>query len=174
MKHNHRHKKELGVDFRVIHPVWESNLGPPTSESRSLATELSVPLSQKGPFLSPYLMMSSACVVGWRSIWRQANLFRGRHSPAQNHYGQSHQHYECQRVWLKHNLNLLRGGIPRPIGNFPESSSQAILVGIMLVGRSGVPVSSPALACSQPSLSQHSNGYSLLGGAVGEGCSGWG
>ena len=34
---------------------------------------------------------------------------------------------------------ILRGGILRPIGNFPESLSQAILVGIMLVGRLGVP-----------------------------------
>ena len=33
---------------------------------------------------------------------------------------------------------ILRGGIPRPIGDFPESLSQAILVGIMLVGKSGV------------------------------------
>ena len=33
---------------------------------------------------------------------------------------------------------VLRGGIPRPIGNFPESLSQAILVGIVLVGRFGV------------------------------------
>ena len=32
---------------------------------------------------------------------------------------------------------IQRGGIPRPIGNFPESLSQAILVGIMLVGRLG-------------------------------------
>ena len=30
------------------------------------------------------------------------------------------------------------GGIPRPIGDFPESLSQAILVGIILVGRLGV------------------------------------
>ena len=34
--------------------------------------------------------------------------------------------------------SILRGGIPRPIGNFPECLSQAILVGIMLVGRLGV------------------------------------
>ena len=33
---------------------------------------------------------------------------------------------------------MLRGGVPRPIGNFPESLSQAILVGVMLVGRLGV------------------------------------
>ena len=33
---------------------------------------------------------------------------------------------------------ILRGGIPRPIGDFPESLSQAMLVGIMLVGRLGV------------------------------------
>ena len=33
---------------------------------------------------------------------------------------------------------ILRGGIPRPIGNFPEHLSQAILVGIMLVGRLGM------------------------------------
>ena len=34
-------------------------------------------------------------------------------------------------------LNL-RGGIPRPIGDFPESLTQAMSVGIMLVGRLGV------------------------------------
>ena len=33
---------------------------------------------------------------------------------------------------------ILRGGIPRPVGNLPESLSQAILVGIILVGRLGV------------------------------------
>ena len=33
---------------------------------------------------------------------------------------------------------FLRGGIPRPKGNLPESLSQAMLVGIMLVGRLGV------------------------------------
>ena len=35
-------------------------------------------------------------------------------------------------------LNL-RGGIPRPKGNFPEILSQAMLLGVMLVGRLGVP-----------------------------------
>ena len=33
---------------------------------------------------------------------------------------------------------ILRGGIPRPAGNFPESLSQGFLVGIILVGRLGV------------------------------------
>ena len=33
---------------------------------------------------------------------------------------------------------ILRGGIPRPIWDFPESLSQAMLVGTMLVGRLGV------------------------------------
>ena len=33
---------------------------------------------------------------------------------------------------------ILRGGIPRPIGNFPEGLTQAMLVGIMLVGGLGV------------------------------------
>ena len=32
---------------------------------------------------------------------------------------------------------IIRGGIPRPIGNLPECLSRAILVGIMLVGRLG-------------------------------------
>ena len=32
-----------------------------------------------------------------------------------------------------------RVGIPRPIGDFPESLSQAMLVGVMLVGRLGIP-----------------------------------
>ena len=36
---------------------------------------------------------------------------------------------------------ILRGGIPRLIENFRESLNQAILVGIMLVGRLCVPVS---------------------------------
>ena len=31
-----------------------------------------------------------------------------------------------------------RGGIPRPIGNFPKSLSHAMLVGVMLVGRLSV------------------------------------
>ena len=33
---------------------------------------------------------------------------------------------------------ILRGGIPVSIGDFPESLSQTILVGIILVGRLGV------------------------------------
>ena len=33
---------------------------------------------------------------------------------------------------------IVRGGILRPIGDFPESLSQAMLVGIMLVGKLGV------------------------------------
>ena len=33
---------------------------------------------------------------------------------------------------------ILRGGILRPIGNFLESLSQAIIVGVILVGRLGV------------------------------------
>ena len=35
-------------------------------------------------------------------------------------------------------ISMLRGGIPRSIGNFQESLSQAISVGIMLAGRSRV------------------------------------
>ena len=35
-------------------------------------------------------------------------------------------------------IYILRGGIPSPIGDFPEDLSQAMLVGIMLVGRLGV------------------------------------
>ena len=37
---------------------------------------------------------------------------------------------------------ILRGGNPRPIGDFPESLTQAILVGIMLGGTLGVLVRS--------------------------------
>ena len=33
---------------------------------------------------------------------------------------------------------IQRGGIPRPMGDFPESLSQARLVGILLEGRLGV------------------------------------
>ena len=43
---------------------------------------------------------------------------------------------------------ILRGGIPRPMGSFPESLSQAILVlvGMILVGRLGVSYSKPSSA----------------------------
>ena len=34
---------------------------------------------------------------------------------------------------------IVRGGILRPRGDLPESLSQAMLVGVMLVGRLGVP-----------------------------------
>ena len=33
---------------------------------------------------------------------------------------------------------ILMAGIPRPMGDFPESLTQAMLVGVMLVGRLGV------------------------------------
>ena len=36
---------------------------------------------------------------------------------------------------------ILRGGIPRPIGDWPESLSRAMLVGTMLVGRLGIQAS---------------------------------
>ena len=40
---------------------------------------------------------------------------------------------------------IWRGGIPRSIGDFLESLSQAMLVGVMLVGRLGVPCLKPRL-----------------------------
>ena len=33
---------------------------------------------------------------------------------------------------------ILRGGVPRPVGYFPESLTQAMSVGVMLVGRLGI------------------------------------
>ena len=47
------------------------------------------------------------------------------------------------RFWISEGFDssrilILRVGIPRPIGNFPEQLSQGILAGITLVGRSGV------------------------------------
>ena len=41
------------------------------------------------------------------------------------------------RAFDSSTILILRGGILRSIGNFPESLSQAILVGIRLVGRLG-------------------------------------
>ena len=54
-------------------------------------------------------------------------------------YGQS-PYYDSgfQRVWLKQNLKF-RGGILGPMGYFLESLSQAMSVGIILVGRLGNP-----------------------------------
>ena len=42
------------------------------------------------------------------------------------------------RGFYSSTILILRGGIPRPIGDFTESLSQAMLVGIMLVGKLGV------------------------------------
>ena len=50
--------------------------------------------------------------------------------------------------WVDSNTVLiLRGGIPRPIGSFPKSLSQAILAGIILVGRLGVRQASKTSRC---------------------------
>ena len=43
---------------------------------------------------------------------------------------------------------ILRDGIPRPKGDFPEVLSQAILVGLMLVGRLGVRCNTVLLSTS--------------------------
>ena len=43
------------------------------------------------------------------------------------------------RGFASSRILILRGGILVSIGKFPESLSQAILVGIILVGRLGVP-----------------------------------
>ena len=45
---------------------------------------------------------------------------------------------------------ILRGLIPRPIGDFPEDLSQAMLVGIMLVRRLGVRATIAGLHSSVP------------------------
>ena len=54
--------------------------------------------------------------------------------------------------WLDSGIILIsRGGIPRSIGNFPETWSQAILVGRFLVGRLGIshPARNPGVALPQ-------------------------
>ena len=48
---------------------------------------------------------------------------------------------------------IFRGRIPRPIGDFLESLSRAILVGIMLVGRLGIV---PVLTWAIPLLAHSS------------------
>ena len=50
-------------------------------------------------------------------------------------------------------LLILRGGILTSIGNFPESLSQAILAGMILVGRLGVSRHIHTYACVYLSLS---------------------
>ena len=50
---------------------------------------------------------------------------------------------------------MLRGQIPRPIGNLLESLSQAILVGIILVGRLGVEGTAPLGARKAPKSMGH-------------------
>ena len=61
------------------------------------------------------------------------------------------------RLWIFRGLGssiilFLRGGIPRPIRNFPESLSPRILVGRILVGRLGVRAESGLWECSGDSL----------------------
>ena len=66
---------------------------------------------------------------------------------------------------------ILRGGIPRPIGNFPESLSQAILVGIMLVGRLGVVGVSEPVVTGAPQT-QHPLRPQVFRGLIGTGLMG--
>ena len=53
-------------------------------------------------------------------------------------YGQSPYRDSGFRGFNSSMIWILRGGVPSPTGNFPESLSQAILVGIILVGRLGI------------------------------------
>ena len=64
-----------------------------------------------------------------------------------------------------------RGGIPRPIGYFPESLSQAILVGIMLVGRLGVVGVSEPVVTGAPQT-QHPLRPQVFRGLIGTGLMG--
>ena len=50
---------------------------------------------------------------------------------------------------------ILRGGIPRPIGDFPESLTQAMLVGVMLVGGLGVLVATRKVSGPRPRGDMH-------------------
>ena len=52
-------------------------------------------------------------------------------------------------------ISILRDGIPRPIGTFPESLIQAILVGIILVGRLGVDSDTYVFVPTTPNTFQH-------------------
>ena len=52
---------------------------------------------------------------------------------------------------------IIRGGIPRPMGNSPESLSQAILVGVILVGRLGVVEATRTLKAGWPPRPQMSS-----------------
>ena len=45
-----------------------------------------------------------------------------------------------RRIEGEHRISIVRGGIPRPTGNFPESLSQQILVGIIVAGTLGATV----------------------------------
>ena len=51
---------------------------------------------------------------------------------------------------------ILRGGIPRPLGTLPESLSQAILVGIILVGRLSAALDGGKISYVQEQIGQHS------------------
>ena len=65
------------------------------------------------------------------------------------------------RGFDKNIILILMGGIPRPIGDFPGSLSQAILLGIMRVGRLGVKGWDGRVSCTQPHLYHRFNGEML-------------
>ena len=93
--------------------------------------------------------------VNRRKVAQKISSVSTLYSPSDIHVDRSSYLFriECNRLLATANLRtkipdfrgfdssiifILRGGIPRPIGTLPESLSQAILVGIMLVGRWGV------------------------------------
>ena len=54
-------------------------------------------------------------------------------------------------------ISNIRGGILMSAGHFPESLSQAILVGIILVGKLGVGVLSGAVEGKVADVNNHNN-----------------
>ena len=52
----------------------------------------------------------------------------------------------------------LRGGIPRPMGDFPESLSRAMLAGVIFIGRLGVS-SLTRVRCSLPRIAADGVAY---------------
>ena len=77
--------------------------------------------------------------MSYGSILYYAQL-HGRAAPRHSHTANLRTEILDFRGFDPSIILILMGGIPRPIGNFPEVLSQLILVGMILLGRLGVHV----------------------------------
>ena len=104
------------MDFPLTRPVWDSNPGPPASNNNINDNEYDI-----------YHNMNNYIIN--RLVWDSDP------GPQRGSFRQPSRRIVGFRGFDSSTILIQRGGIIMSIGDFPESLSQAMLVGIMLAGR---------------------------------------